>query len=96
MNRHFRQTVKARGDKNPDFCAGLCTEAVQAMLDGDFATGRIMLRHFINATVGFSGLAARVGGSEKSLMRMFGPTSSPRAENLVAVLRRSKTNAACL
>jgi DNA-binding phage protein len=87
LTKDFLDTVKARAERDPAFRAGLYQEAVQEMLDGDFAAGRILLRDFINATVGFAALAERVGVSDKSLMRMFGPTGNPHAANLLAVLR---------
>jgi DNA-binding phage protein len=87
LTKDFRETVKARADHDPAFRAGLYQEAVQAMLDGDLATGRLLLRDFINATTGFAVLAGRLGVHEKSLMRMFGAAGNPHAENLLAVLR---------
>lgn len=86
LTRDFRDTVKARAERDPAFRAGLYREAVQAILDGDLPTARVLLRDFINATVGFAHLAELVHMPEKSLMRMFGPSGNPRAENLVAVV----------
>jgi DNA-binding phage protein len=60
------------------------------MLDGDFGTAKILLRDVINATVGFAQLGRRIDVPEKSLMRMFGPTGNPRAENLIAVVAALK------
>lgn len=90
LTKDFRETVKARADRDPEFRAGLYQEAVQSMVDGDLGTAKILLRDFINATVGFAQLGRRVGTPEKSLMRMFGPNGNPRAENLVAVVAALK------
>jgi DNA-binding phage protein len=90
LTRDFRETVKARADRDPAFRAGLYQEAVQAMLDGDFGTAKILLRDVINATVGFAQLGKRVNVPEKSLMRMFGPSGNPRADNLIAVVAALK------
>jgi DNA-binding phage protein len=90
LTRDFRETVKARADRDPAFRAGLYQAAVQAMLDGDFGTAKILLRDVINATVGFAQLGRRIDVPEKSLMRMFGPTGNPRAENLIAVVAALK------
>jgi len=38
---------------SPPFAAGLYQAAIQVMLEGDFATPRVLLRNFINATLGF-------------------------------------------
>jgi DNA-binding phage protein len=90
LTRDFRETVKARAASDPAFRAGLYQEAAQALLDGDFGTAKILLRDFINATVGFSQLGSRIDVPEKSLMRMFGPNGNPRAENLLAVVAALK------
>ena len=87
LTRDFRETVQARAKVDPAFRAGLYQEAVQSMLDGDLATARILLRDFVNATVGFAALAARMGVHEKSLMRMLSPKGNPQAANLLAALQ---------
>ena len=64
----------------------LLTEAVNAYLTGDEATGKAVLRDMINATVGFEPLAAELGKPSKSLHRMFGPNGNPNTANFFAVL----------
>jgi DNA-binding phage protein len=58
----------------------------QALLDGNLEEGLAALRSCINATIGFEKLGAVLGRSPKSLMRMFGPSRNPAAENLLAVI----------
>jgi DNA-binding phage protein len=65
---------------------GLLGEAMQMLLDGDLEEGRSALRSCINATIGFEKLGTALGISPKSLMRMFGPSGNPTAENLLAVI----------
>lgn len=86
LTRSFKQTVKARAEADPVFRAALLTEAVDLLLSGDTATGKMVLRDFINATVGFENLAGEVGIPSKSLMRMFGGKGNPRAENVFSVI----------
>jgi hypothetical protein len=50
LTRDFRDTVKARADRDLAFRAGLYQEAVQSMVDGNLGTAKILLRDFINAT----------------------------------------------
>jgi DNA-binding phage protein len=88
LTRSFKETVKARAERDPDFRAALLTEAIEQMLSGDLETGKAVLRDYINATVGFERLARETGTPVKSLMRMFGPSGNPRARNLFAVLDR--------
>jgi DNA-binding phage protein len=88
LTRSFKETVKVRADRDPDFRAALFTEAVEQMLSGDLETGKAVLRDYINATVGFERLARETGTPVKSLMRMFGPKGNPRARNLFSVIDR--------
>lgn len=88
LTRDFKETVKARVERDPKFRAALLTEAVQEMLNGDMDVGKAVLRDYINATVGFERLARETGTPAKSLMRMFGPKGNPRADNLFAVINR--------
>jgi DNA-binding phage protein len=88
LTRDFKDTVKARVERDPEFRAALLTEALELMLAGDMGTAKIVLRDYINATVGFERLAKETGTPAKSLMRMFGPNGNPRADNLFAVISR--------
>ena len=86
LTRSFRETVRARAQRDIKFRQALLGEAMQAMLDGDLEEGRAALRSCINATVGFEKLGTALGRSPKSLMRMFGSSGNPTAENLLAVI----------
>lgn len=86
LTRSFKDTVRARVQRDPAFRAALLTEGVEALLSGDMDTGKAVLRDYINATVGFEQLAAATGTPSKSLMRMFGPAGNPNARNLFSVI----------
>ena len=86
LTRSFRETVQARARRDVKFRQALLGEAMQALLDGNLEEGGSALRSCINATVGFEKLGAALGRSPKSLMRMFGPSGNPKAENLLAVI----------
>jgi hypothetical protein len=87
LTRDFRDTVRARAERDPAFREALFCEAVQALLQGDANDGRAALRAYINATIGFERLGEVLGRPQKSLMRMFGPDGNPTAENLLGVIR---------
>ncbi|MCF6101774.1 DNA-binding protein [Mesorhizobium muleiense] len=87
LTRDFRETVRARAERDSLFREALLRQAVQGLLDGDAAGGRAAMREAINATIGFERLGQIVGKSPKSLMRMFGPSGNPTAENLLGVIR---------
>ena len=83
----FRDHVKARIKSDPEFRRALFQEATQSWIEGDAGTARMVLRAYINATIGFEKLAAATGTPVKSLMRMFGPSGDPTAANLSEVIR---------
>ena len=86
LTRRFKETVKARVERDPAFRDALLREGIDAMLAGEVDTGKAILRDYINATLGFENLGAATGTSPKSLMRMFGPKGNAQAKNLFAVL----------
>jgi DNA-binding phage protein len=72
--------------KEPAFRRALLVEGVEALIAGDLDAGKILLRDYINATLGFDELARATDIPAKSLMRMFGPDGNPQARNLFAVV----------
>lgn len=86
LTRNFRDTVQARAGRDLKFRKALFQEAVQALLQGNADGGRAALRFYINATVGFERLSIALDRPQKSLMRMFGPSGNPTAENLLGVI----------
>ena len=87
LTRSFRQTVYQRAQRDARFRKALLTEAMNAYLHGDEATGKAVLRDVINATAGFEHLAAELGKSSKSLHRMLGPEGNPSTANFFAILQ---------
>ncbi len=53
LTRDFRETVQARVRSDEKFRRGLLSDAIEALLAGEAALGREILRDFINATMGF-------------------------------------------
>ncbi len=86
LTRDFKETVRARAARDPRFRKELLREGVQCMLAGDTATGKTILRDYINATVGFAELSDATQIPAKSLMRMLGPDGNPRADNLFQIV----------
>jgi DNA-binding phage protein len=93
LTRDFKETIRARVKRDPGFRKALLREGVENLLSGDVETGKIILRDFINATVGFTKLGDVTRRSAKSLMRMLGPKGNPQTRNLfeiVAYLQRAE------
>lgn len=86
LTRDFQETVKAFVEREPGYRVGLLKEAVDNLLAGDVGTGRLLLRDYINATVGFEVVAEQVKVPPKSLHRMLGAKGNPRADNLFRIL----------
>lgn len=90
LTKDFRETVLARAANDADFRRGLFGEAVEALLSDDIETGKVLLRDYVNATVGFETLAREMEKSPKSLMRMLSDKGNPRADNLLSMIARLK------
>jgi len=86
LTRDFKETIKARVERDPAFRKELLIEGIECLISGDVDTGKAVLRDYINATVGFGELADVVHRSPKSIMRMFGPSGNPQAQNLFEIL----------
>src|ERR1700694_2698865 len=86
LTRDFKETILARVKRDPGFRKALLREGIENFLSGDVETGKIILRDFINATVGFTKLSDVTHRSAKSLMRMLGPSGNPQARNLFEIV----------
>lgn len=86
LTREFKDTIQARAQRDPAFRDALLAEGVDALLSGDVDTGKVVLRDYINATLGFEKLATATGTPSKSLIRMFSRAGNPNARNLFGVL----------
>ena len=70
MTRDFKETVKERAQRDPEFSIALLDEAISLFLNGEPEVARLVLRDLVNATVGFEELAVKVAKPSKSLHRM--------------------------
>ena len=86
ITRNFKEIIQARALRDPKFRTGLLKESIESMLAGDTEAGKMILRDYINATIGFEKLGNMVEKSPKSLMRMFSPSGNPTANNLFGIL----------
>ena len=87
LTRDFKETVKDRADRDPEFRNELLTEALEAIVCGDVDVAKVMLRDYINATVGFESVGKAVDKDPKSLMRMLSSCGNPTVKNLFSVTR---------
>jgi len=90
LTRDFKETVRARAQRDPKFRLALIEEAVESLIDGDLDGGRSILSNYINATMGYPALAELTGKDAKSLSRMLRPGSNPTSKNLLCILQHVK------
>ncbi len=86
LTKHFKDTIKDRVARDPAFREELLKDGIECLLTGDLDTGKVVLRDFINATIGFDALGTATERSPKSLMRMLGPKGNPQARNLFEII----------
>ena len=88
LTRDFRRTVLAEARRDGAFRRGLLSSAVENLLSGEVSLGKELLRDYINATIGFPGLAERTKLHVKTLHQMFGPRGNPTSTNLFEILNQ--------
>ncbi|GLH81146.1 hypothetical protein SSBR45G_60550 [Bradyrhizobium sp. SSBR45G] len=84
--KSFKELVQSQAKADKAFAEALLREGIDAMLSGDMETGKVILRDYIKATVGFEKLGEAIDTPPKSLIRMFGPQGNPQARNLFSVI----------
>jgi DNA-binding phage protein len=87
LTRDFKETIVARARRDARFSEALFTEAINAYLAGDTATGKAVLRDLVNATIGFEGLAGEIGKPSKSIHRMLAPRGNPSSDNFFEIVK---------
>jgi DNA-binding phage protein len=86
LARDFVETVRERAQREPEYRRALLRTAIEILLSGEVDTGKVLLRRYINATIGFQRLGSELGKSEKSLMQMLSPAGNPQAKNLFGII----------
>lgn len=86
LTRDYKETIRERAERDPDFAAALMQEALSAIFEGEPETARIILRELVNSTIGFEMLAEELGKSSKSIHRMLSPQGNPTMDNLTSIL----------
>lgn len=83
----YKDSMKAMVARNPDIAAEMLEDAINALFAGNLDEGRLLLRQYVNATIGFGELAQRTGKTDKNLIRSLGPNGSPTAANLFQIIQ---------
>ena len=91
ITRDSRETINERASRDVAFTAALLDEAIALLLKDEPDVARLVLRHLVNATIGFEALANEIDKPSKSLHRMLSARGNPTMDNLtriIAVLRQ--------
>jgi DNA-binding phage protein len=83
----YKDSLKAMTARNPHMATEMFEDAINALLAGELDEGRLLLRQYVNATIGFGELARRTGKTDKNLIRALGPNGSPTAANLFQIIQ---------
>lgn len=86
MTRDFKETVRARIERDPAFREILLEEGAECLLTGDVEARKSILRDYVDATVGFQQVSGPTSRSSKRLMRMPGPHGNRQARNLSQII----------
>lgn len=86
LTRDYKETIKERSKRDPNFAAALMNEAISSFLIGEPQTARLILRELVNSTIGFELLAEKLNKPSKSIHRMLSPKGNPTMDNLTSIL----------
>ena len=86
LTHNFKDTFRARAQRDQKFRQALLREAVESIPHGEFDIGKAVLRDYVNATVGFQNLEKITRIPANSLMRMLSPEGSPSVANFTIIL----------
>ncbi len=85
LTRDYKNTIRERATRDPNFAVSLMNEAVTAFLEGEPEVARVVLRELVNATIGFESLAQELNKPSKSVHRMLSPKGNPTMDNLTRI-----------
>ncbi len=83
----LKDSLKAMVERKPELANEMLEDAINSLLAGDVDDGRLLLRQYINATIGFKELAHRTGKADKNLMQMLSVSGNPTVTNLFEIIQ---------
>lgn len=83
----YDDAIRSMVDDDPQIGLNMLEDAFNALFRGDMDEGRIHLRQYVKATIGFQELAKRTGKQDKNLMRSLSATGNPTAANLFEIIQ---------
>lgn len=83
----YDNALKDMLDNDPKLVVEMLEDALNSILNGDLDDGRLLLRQFVKATIGFQELSDRTGKIDKNLMRTLSKNGNPTAANLFEIIQ---------
>ena len=84
--RDYRETILERARCDPKFRELMLVDGVQCLLGGEVNVATIMLRDYIEATIGYEKLGTLTSTPPESLACMFGKKGTASASDLLKVI----------
>lgn len=85
LTKSFRESVMEE-PRDKEYRRAFLREGIVDMLNGELDSAKMVLREYINGTVGFIKAGEDLGRSPKSLMRMLSQEGNPHARNLLELI----------
>lgn len=86
LTREFIDTIKSRADESPKFRRLMLANAIEHLISDEPDVGRLLLRDYVKATMGFEELSRLLDMSSPSIKRMLSKTGNPTMNNLAAII----------
>lgn len=86
MTKPFDVTLLEQFQRSSEFRTLYLQESLSSMLNGEIDLGKLMLRKYVNGTIGFIALGQALGKSSKTLMQMLGPKGNPHIRNFFEIV----------
>lgn len=83
----YNTMLKNMVAENPNMVAEMLEGALNLILSGEVDAGRILLKNYVDVTIGFPELARRIGKDEKNLRRSLSERGNPTANNLFNIVQ---------
>ena len=87
LTRSYKETVMEMIKRDPIFRELMLTGGVEFLFGDEPEVGKILLRDYINGTMGFDELGELTGESPESLMQLLGPDGDPGDSSMSDVIR---------
>ena len=87
LTRPYDETIRERAKCDPEYRKLLATGAIENLLAGDVAVGKITLRHTVNSTIGFDKLGELIGKTPDDIKQMLHPDHDTSVNDLFDIIK---------